>query len=293
MNFKQKSISVGYILPAIVFLALGSLFPFLYSLFRSFQRWNLNVPNDKAIFVGLNNYVRLFTDFDVLLRPLITTLIFVVASVALEFVIAILLALLLNSREIKGINFFRTCLIIPMATTPVIVGLMGKYLFSDFGIVNHYIGKLGIPPQPWVGNVTLALLVVIVVEVWQWTPFMILIFEAGLNNIPKEAVDAAKIDGANPLQVTLFIKLPILKRLIALALMLRTMDCIRIFDMVWSFTGGGPITATETMSISAFRVGFRYFNIGLGSAYSYLILFITILISLSFLNFINREESPW
>jgi multiple sugar transport system permease protein len=292
MDSKRKH-NLAFILPAIIFLAFGSLFPFFYSLIRSFQQWNLNVPGDVIKFVGFRNYVQLFTNFELFGRPLIITMIFVVCSVALEFLLALLLASVLSSRDIKGKNFFRTCLIIPMATTPVIVGLMGKYLFSDFGIVNHYLLKIGIPTQPWLGSATLALAVVIIMEVWQWTPFMTLILEAGLNNIPKQAVEAASIDGAKPLQITLFIKVPMLKKLIALALMLRTMDCIRIFDMIWSFTGGGPVQATETVSISAYRVGFRYFNIGLGSAYSYLILITVILISLIFVNIITREESAW
>ncbi|MBN2072341.1 MAG: sugar ABC transporter permease [Actinobacteria bacterium] len=248
------------------------------------------MPGDKITFTGFNNYAQLFTSFEVFGKPLVITIIFVISSITLEFIIALLLALLISSRDIKGKNFFRTCLIIPMATTPVIVGLMGKYLFSDFGIINHYLGKLGIPPQPWLGSSTMALIVVIIVEVWQWTPFMILILEAGLNDIPQTAVEAADMDGAKPWQVVLFIKLPLLKRLIVLALMLRTMDCIRIFDMIWSLTGGGPVNATETVSIAAYRIAFRYFNIGLGTAYCFMILIITILISIFYVNILTREE---
>lgn len=287
---KKKWYSIAFTLPAIIFLASGSLFPFFYSLVRSFQQWNLNVPGNKISFVGFGNYIQIFSRFDIFGKPLIVTLIFVISSVFLEFILAMILALLLSSRDIKGKDFFRTCLLIPMATTPVIVGLIGKYIFSDFGIVNHYINILGIPSQPWIGSPIMALVVVIFIEVWQWTPFMTLILEAGLNSIPQSAIEAANIDGAKPLQVFRFIKIPLLKRLIVLALVLRTMDCIRIFDMVWSLTGGGPVNATETLSIAAYRIVFRYFNIGLGSAYCYLILIITIAVSLFFVNILKREE---
>ena len=287
---KKKWYSIAFTLPAIIFLVSGSLFPLFYSLVRSFQQWNLNVPGNLIKFVGFSNYAQLFSRFDIFFNPLIITLIFVISSVFLEFILAMILALLLSSRDIKGKNFFRTCLLIPMATTPVIVGLIGKYIFSDFGIFNHYINKLGIPSQPLLGSSIMALVVVIFIEVWQWTPFMTLILEAGLNNIPQSVVEAANIDGAKPLQVFRLIKIPLLKRLIVIALMLRTMDCIRIFDMIWSLTGGGPINATETLSLAAYRIVFRYFNIGLGSAYCYLILIITIAISIFFVNILRREE---
>jgi len=229
-------------------------------------------------FVGLKNYwdlVRSTGDFWI---PLINTLYFVSVTVSIQLILGFIIALALN-RVPKGAHIFRTCLIVPMAVTPAVVGLIWKFMLGDFGIVNYLLGRIGLGAQNWLGEISKAMLVVIGIDVWQWTPLVTLILSAGLKNLPKEPVEAAEIDGATKLQVLRYVTIPLLKPLILVALLIRVMEALKIFDMLWVLTFGGPGTSTETLSIHIYRIGFRFLEMGRACALSYILLVITVLIA--------------
>jgi multiple sugar transport system permease protein len=261
----------AFLLPAYGAILLVVGIPTVYSLYLSFHQWKLTTFQKGVPFVGLTNYAKAIGD-DAFWHSLQVTVTFTLVALAIEVVLGVALAVLLD-QDFRGRRSVRILLLLPMFVTNVVVGLIWRILLSyDFGVVNWVLSLLGLDKVPWLGDPNRALWSLIVVDVWNTTAFVALIVLAGLQSIPDEPRQAARVDGASSWQTFRMITLPLLRPVLFVAIVWRTIDLFRIFDVVYSLTGGGPYNATETISLYAYRQGFASFNLGFASAVSYLII---------------------
>jgi len=245
--------------------------PVAYSLYLSFHRWKLTTFQAGVPFVGLDNYIQAVGD-DGFWHSLELTIGFMVVALVVELVLGIGLAVLLE-QVFRGRRAVLILLLLPMFVTNVVIGLIWRILLSyDFGLLNWLLSVLGLPKVAWLGDPGLALWSLVIVDVWNTTAFVALLVLAGLAAVPDEPRQAARVDGASAWQTFRLITLPLLKPVIFVAVVWRTIDLFRIFDVVYSLTGGGPYNATETISVYAYNQGFASFNLGFASAISYLII---------------------
>ncbi len=274
--------------PCILYLLGIGVFPLLYSARLLFYDWNISARRGQ-VFVGLGNFVRLAED-RMFRDTLSNTVIFVVAAVSLEFVLGFGLALLLN-RQIKGQGIFRIIFLMPMMASPVAVGYTWRMLYHVAnGPLNHFLSLVGLPPAFWTSDISTALPSVILIDVWQWTPFVFVILLAGLQSLPREPYEAAIVDGANSWQIFRYITIPLLSPVMALAVLLRAVEAVKIFDVIFVTTAGGPGSATETVTMYARMVGMKQFNLGYGSTVSYTLLIVSIIIFTFLIRFLRRER---
>jgi multiple sugar transport system permease protein len=263
--------------PSILVLALISIYPSIFNIYNSLFAWNFAKGRPRK-FVGLNNFISTLTDQNFLVA-LLNTLILVAAAVTVEFLLGFTIALLVNRSE-RGARGFRALMITPTMITPIVASLMWLLMYnSDYGIIKHLLQSIGVANPPAIlASKALAMPAVILVDVWQWTPFVMLVLYAGLTAIPKELNEASLADGANAWQKFIHITLPCMKPVIAVVLLMRIMDTFKFFEAVYMLTKGGPGNSTETMSFFAYKVGFSFFEIGESSAICIIILVITTLI---------------
>lgn len=279
---RERLMSILFLMPAVIFLLITSVYPLLYSLRLSFYSWNMSVPTSRPVFIGLQNYTRLFQD-PAFLSSVRITFIFVVSAVTIEFVLGMVLALLATSR-VKAIGLIRTILLIPLMMTPVVAGVLWRTIYhSTYGPLNWFISFLGIPPQTWTGDPGQALAAVITVEIWQQLPVVVFILAAGIQSLPIDLYKAAHVDGASSWQIFREITLPLLKPVILVVLLLRIMDAFRIFDIIFTLTFGGPGRTTEVLSLLIYKTGLQFFQIGQASAMSWLFLVFIFFISIFFI----------
>lgn len=274
---KQRWMTVLLIGPATAVLLSTTIVPLIYSVVLSLQNYNLTDPFNRK-FVGLYQFTRAFTD-PRLWESIKVTFIIMAPSLILELTLGIMIAILLNKRT-KGMNIVRSLILLPMMVTPVVVALVWGLIYnSNFGIINYFLSLIGLGPYEWLSYPFLARLSVIIVDVWQWTPFVILIILAGLQSLPPHAFKAARVDGASGRQVLRHITLPLLKPTIIVAAMFRLlMHLVVSFDIIYVLTGGGPGAATETLSMYIYKQGFVLCDVSYASALSYIFLVISILI---------------
>jgi len=268
------------VFPTVLFILAVSVYPLLYSLYMTFHDWSLTSAQPPA-FVGLGNFISLFQDsrFWYSLR---TTVLFTVWVVVAEMVIGMVLALSFT-RNTRFQQICRSILLIPMMITPVVLSLMWKYMYNpEYGIINYFLHFLGIEGPIWLGEPAPALPAVILVDIWQWTPFVFLLLFSGIASLPPDVFEAAQVDGASGFQTFRHITLPLVIPFLLVALLIRFMDSFRIFDTIYVLTKGGPANATETLSIYTYKVGFNYFNMGYAATLSYIILIIITLASQQF-----------
>jgi multiple sugar transport system permease protein len=279
---------LGYalIFPSILILFLVLTVPLVVSLFNSFQRVNLVRPELNE-FVGIANYARLVQD-PLVWRSFRITFSFALVAVVVELVLGFAIALLLNLR-FPGRGAVRTGLILPMMLSEVVAALSWLLILdADFGVGNFLLSLLKISPQLWLGPEK-ALLSVVIVEVWQHTPFVVLVLLAGLQAIPDDLLEAARVDGASMWGELRHITVPLLRPSILVALTFRTIFVLRVFVPVWILTQGGPADRTMVVGIQIYRTAFRYSELGAASALSWLLLLITLLLACVYLRFLSRE----
>lgn len=259
-NWLDKKMNYVFTVPTILFVLGMVLFPIIYTLVLSFHDWRMsaNIPWD---FVGAENYVDLFSDSrfpDAVLR----TFIFALIALVIEVVLGVTIAIYLN-HSFWGKNFVKTAFLLPMVATPVAIGMVWKLIYEpNIGILNTIIRNMGGPKIDWLGDSGRALYSLVAVDIWQWTPFVMLIVLAGLTSLPGEPFESAMIDGANRWQIITKITLPLLKPTIYTAVLLRLIDVLKTFDIIYSMTQGGPGFATETMNILSFRQAFEFMQFG-------------------------------
>lgn len=274
--------------PAFILLFALTLVPILFSLVISFFNFKLTQIGSIS-FCGLDNFARALGDKN-FRSALWTTVIQVVCTVSGQMVLGMAAALLL-SREGRFVRVLRSLYIIPMMITPIVTGLMFRMMFNaDMGIFNYLLSLFGVDPVNWLGNGRNALITVIVTDIWLSTPFVTMILMAGVQSISSDFYDAAAIDGVSGIQQFFYITLPLIRPMILLALLFRTMDAIRRYDSIMAMTAGGPGTATQTLNIYSYYQGFSYFNIGYSSALSLVMLVVIFAISMVLLKRIRQDD---
>jgi multiple sugar transport system permease protein len=261
--------------PAVVYLLIFSIFPLLYSLGISFfeydridSRWN---------FVGFKNYSGIFTD-PVFWKASFNTLLMCGTALVLEVIAGVGLAIFFG-QKLKGAKLVRALLIVPMILNPVVVGLMFRALLNpEWGFLNYILFNLGYENPPiWLADPKWTIWVLILVDAWQWTPFIFVVVFARYQALPHEVFESARVDGASPSKIVRFITLPMLSSAIAFAAVFRGVDSFRNFDLVYGLTFGGPGRETTTLSFYAFENGFVYFRYGYGAAVSYVMVILATL----------------
>ncbi|MFQ5812470.1 MAG: carbohydrate ABC transporter permease [Anaerolineae bacterium] len=275
--------------PAVALLFAVLAYPLSYSFWLSFHEWTLRGFRSGVPFVGLDNYIHLFSE-PKFWRSMRVTILFMLGAISLEFILGMAVALLVN-QNIRGRGVIRSLILLPMMTTNVVIGLGWRMMFSyDAGVINWMLSAVGIPPVTWLSSINMALPSLIIVDVWNTTSFVALILLAGLQALPEEPVEAALIDGASNWQVFRYITLPLLRPTILVALLWRIIDTFRIFDVVFTLTGGGPANATEVISLYTYRNGFQKFDLGFASAISYAMIAMMLIVAFVLFRLIGRTE---
>jgi multiple sugar transport system permease protein len=283
----EKNIKWIYTMPAVLFVAVMMVFPVGYTLWLSFHEWDMSNVTP-PLWVALENYKALFAD-ELFRESVWLTFYFTVVAVLIETVLGILLALLMNQHFV-GKGLVKTLFLLPMVATPVAVGLVWVLIYEpNIGIANMFLQALGLPPQEWLASPELVMPSLILVDIWEWTPMIALIVLAGLVSLPKDPYEAAIVDGANKFQVFWHITLPLLKPTIYSAVLLRLIDALKTFDIIYATTQGGPGTASQTLNIYGYVLGFQYFKIGQASAL--LMIFFAIVLALSVLMIVFRKKA--
>jgi len=279
-----------FILPALAVMMAGLVYPVLQAVYLAFYDWKIGTDIADAPWVGADNFVRMLTD-EAVRESIWVTFRFGFWTISIEMLLGISLALLLE-KPIRGASVFRTIFILPLMVSPVVVGLVWRYLFdARIGWINYYLGYLGIEPQVWLGDPELAFFAIVFTDIWQWTPFIFIIVIAGLQALPSEVLEASKIDGANWWQHILFVKLPMIKSILVIALLMRLIDVFRALEVMFIMTGGGPGRATELMSLHIYNRAFTTQQLGYASAIAVLLIVIVTILSLGILRIGNPMTS--
>jgi len=288
---QQRRDRLIFLVPSMTVLAVILVYPLAYSLGLSFYNYYLPVP--RTTFVGLDNFRFILAD-DAFWEALGVTARFTSAAVAIEVVLGIAVALLLDAR-IPCRRFVNTVVLLPMAITPAVAGLLMRWMFeSNWGLVNYFLGLVGVRGPGWTGDPAWALWSIIFADVWQNTPFVILVVYAGLQSVPVEPLEAAMVDGASRAQTLAHVVFPFLRPLVLFVLIIRSMDAFRIFDQVFVMTGGGPGTTTQTITFYNYVMAFRQLRMGRASALGVITLLILSLVIGAWIYLLyRREKGEW
>ncbi|WP_332694318.1 carbohydrate ABC transporter permease [Bosea sp. (in: a-proteobacteria)] len=274
-------------LPAVLLILGVIVFPWLFTLYMSTQDWKIGGGPE---FVGLQNYAELLRDAR-FLESMAHTFYFTVLAVVLPIFFGTAAALVFH-REFPFRGVLRTIFVMPMMATPVAVALVWTMMFHpQLGVLNYLLSLVGIGPQPWVYDPNTVIPTLILVEVWHWTPLVMLIVLGGLAGLPREPYESALIDGANDWHMFRHITLPLVWPFIMVAIVIRTIDALKVFDTIFVITQGGPGTASETLNIFLYLQAFQFYKIGYASAV--VVIFFVIIIMLSLLLLYARQKSKW
>lgn len=288
LSTKRKAL-LFFLLPAVIVIVIITLFPFVYAIVISFTGMEIARPQKGIHFVGLKNYITIFTSVR-FWNSVKVTFILVFSAAIVELIIGFWLAYLLR-KYFRGRKIIVSLLIAPMVIPPIVAGLTWRFMYDDaIGLINYVISIIGLKGQPWLGSPVLALPAIIITDIWQWSPFLMLIILAGLHALPEEPFEAARVDGASKWQVLRYITVPMLKNVILVGFLIRIIELFRTFDTIFVMTKGGPGIATETMSIRSYLLGFRFFATSRATAFSLIMLFIVIFICSQFINALKRKE---
>ena len=275
-------------LPSLFFIIAVVGYPILYSIWISFLDYDIHTLTGG--FVGLKNYLDALSREEFKESLITTILYFGIPSLSIQISLGFFIALLLN-RKIKGRWVFLTLLLMPFMIPPVTAGLVMKWMFNpSWGIVNYFLSFFGLGGINWLGDPLFARIAVILANVWQYSPLIALIFFAGLQSLPRAPIEAAMMDGASYWETVRYVIFPLMKPFILFVLIIRSMDCLRIFDQVMIMTKGGPGFATEMFSIYNYRIGFRYFNLGEAAALSLLYLLLLLGLIVGYVYFLYKKE---
>jgi multiple sugar transport system permease protein len=274
------------IAPAATLLLLFQVMPIVIGANASFRDWSLNNP--KKTWVGLAQYLSVLTDPAFLTVVLPNTFFFMFASVALSLVAGLALALALN-RPFRAQKHVQTVLLLPQMVAPVIAAIMVRWMFNDqFGIVTVVLEALGGEGQPWLTQRWSAFAIIVLTDVWLWTPWFTLLLLAGLQSLPKAPFEAAAIDGTSAWRVFRHLTLPMLAPVVVVCIVIRSIDAFRTFDIVWALTGGGPSRQTQLFSLYAYEQAFVLLDFGKGSAAAIVGGLIIMLLGLAFYRALDR-----
>jgi multiple sugar transport system permease protein len=276
-----------FLWPTLLLLIAFNIFPLLYSLYLSFTDYSA-IANQPPNWIGLRNYQEILGSSQ-LWTYFRTTGLYVLLSVGLETIVGFGLALLLR-RKFWGSGLITTLILVPMMLSPVVVGLFWKLIYNPtYGIFNYLIGFTNPATAPdWLGDPRLALLAVVIVDVWMWAPYVMLLCLAGLSAIPDYLYEAAEIDRAGPLFTFFRVTLPMVAPLLLIAVLFRTIEAFKTFDLVMGLTSGGPGDATELVAVNLYRIAFPQWQTGKASALAYIVLVIIIGVSNIYVKYLNQ-----
>ena len=281
------SLEMKMLLPVLLLLAILSLFPFLYIIWMSLNTVSL-INGISFEFAGLANWTRMFTDV-IVGAAWVRAAIYFVATVGLEMVLGVAIALLVHEL-VWGKNLVLSLLLLPMFMAPVIVGLLGRFLTdSSYGLYAFVLRELGIFEKDILGTSSSALTAVILMDVWEWTPLIVLIVLAGLASVNQYVIEAAKVDGANYLERLRHIVVPSIAGVVIVALLVRSMDAIRYFDIITVTTNGGPGNTTKIIPIRLYETAFRFFDLGYAAAIGLGMLVFSILVANAFVRILESR----
>lgn len=276
-------------MPTLIFLAVTALFPLLYSVYLSFFRLKLNMPNQVPTFVGLNNYIKMFSD-TMLHTSTVNTLVFAFISVALEVVLGLMIAMVICSDSIWS-RVATSIFMIPMIMAPVAIGTLWRMMMdASTGVLNYFLSFAGIEKIQWLADPFMAKVSVLLVNVWQLTPWVTVICAAGLKALPQDCIQAALVDGATPRQIFWKIVLPLIKPVLVIVVMMRFTDAFKVFDTIYTMTNGGPGTATEMLPNFIYKQGLKYYDAGYAAALAIVFVLTMAFITLFFLRLRKKEE---
>ena len=287
--FSGKREGRAFLLPTVVLLLALTIFPFFYSLWLTFGKVSF-IGGLSIQLVGFRNWARLFSD-ERFWNASSNTLFFVAIAVGLEYVIGLGLAILLSQSRIRGGGFFRVLFLTPMMLAPIAVGYMGRMMFNPTrGPVNHILTHLGLPAVAWLTDTETAIYSIILMDVWQWTPFMFLILFAGLNTIPPDFLEAARVDGASRWQLFRHVIFPLLAPASLAAVLIRVLEAFKIIDTIYIMTGGGPGISTESMTLFGYSLGLTAFDLAYGSTIAFSLFVMVLVISIVLLLMTRRFQ---
>jgi len=262
-HFIDRRQDFAYPAPAVATLFLIVIIPIVFNLYLTFTRWTIGLGQPR--FIGLGNFIELLSDERVL-NGVKVMVYFSGLSLSLEMVLGLLIAVYFN-RQFKGSEVVQAIYILPFAATPVAVALIWRIMLNpEIGVLNYLLRSVGLSGSLWVSSPKTVIPALVMVDVWKWTPMITLIVLAGLKSLPHEPYEAARVDGASALQIFWYITLPMIRPVLIAALMLRSPDNLKEFDIIYTITQGGPGIASETLYLYSYNVGFSFFKAGYGSA---------------------------
>jgi multiple sugar transport system permease protein len=288
---KERTLSYALLIPAFVIVIATTIYPLAYSFVTSFREWDLTKQRRPGDFIGIENYLHAATESG-FQNSLWVTTIFVVSSVILTLVLSMSLAVLLR-RKGRMHTFTRIILILPFAMSPALIGVSYRFMFNpEFGVLAQGIGAIfpSLVGTPWLADPDLSMAILVITDVWHWTPYMTFMCLGGLASVPRETEEAARIDGASNLRIVFGIVLPQMKGVLMVVAVLKTIFALKMFDQVVTLTGGGPGTSTETMAFFIFNVGFKWFDMGYASALAWILTAIMMLISAWYVRMLLSER---
>ncbi|MCX7029367.1 MAG: sugar ABC transporter permease [Spirochaetes bacterium] len=285
MTAKQRASLMVY--PTILVLALIVIFPMIFSISVSVRAYDIRIKEHP--FVGLQNFIAVLKNKD-FFDATMTTGIMIVAELAVELVLGMLIALALLELPL-GRKLFQPLMLVPMMVMPVVIGYIGRLVFEvRSGPVNYFLNLLGMEGLRWHASAQLSLVTIMILRIWQWTPFVIAVFLAGLLSLPLEPYDSAQVDGASGRQVFFLISLPMLRPVVTLVVIMRALEILQTFDITYVLTLGGPGTSSMTMSLYTYLLGFRYWDVGQTAAAAWLIMIPLSLLVTWFVRVMERGE---
>jgi multiple sugar transport system permease protein len=262
-SFAERKLRILFPLPAIIFVALLMIFPVLYTFFLSFTNWNLTSGMPMS-WNGIDSYRRVLAE-PRFLHAVGRTFAFTFFAVVIEGFLGVASAFILN-RAFVGKSIAKLLLLLPLVATPVAVGIVFNLFYDPtIGLANFVLKSLGLPQGAWISSAGSVIPSLILVDVWQWTPMITLIVLAGLAGLSEEPVEAARVDGASEWQILRYVTLPMVMPVILTAVILRLIDALKTFDIIFAMTGGGPGYASETLNIMGYKYSFEYFRMGQSS----------------------------
>ena len=285
----RRRVAVLLIAPATLVLLGVFVYPFGYALYISFTEWTIGQQLTPT-WTGLANYYSLVGDGR-FLNAIFRSTVFVSFAVTIEFILGFVLALVFNKR-LPAFGIFRTMAVLPVMVMPIATGLVWFYVLNfRYGPLNVLLGALGLPTQNWLPHPTGAMGALILADVWQWTPFVMIVIVAGLRSLPEYVYEAAALDGLRPVETFFKITVPLLRPVIFIILLLRFMDAFKLMDLVFILTQGGPAGRTETLSYYIYVMGLQLFRVGLAAAVSIIFLIFISIAAQVFVRYMYREQT--
>jgi multiple sugar transport system permease protein len=283
----DRNLAIIFPLPAVLLVAGLMIYPLIYTVVLSTRTYDLGFR--RYSFAGVSHYVATLANahfWDAFAR----TFWFAALSVTGSIVLGMIMALILN-RDFRGARWTRTAFLLPMVATPVATSLVWMMMFNPtLGVLNYLLGLVGLPPSLWVADPALAIPSIVLVDIWHFAPFAMLILLAGLRSLPREPFESAMIDGASRWQIFWRVTVPLLQPVLIVVLIFRVIDSLKVFDLIWVITAGGPGFASETLYVYAYNQAFKYLDIGYGSA---VIVVFTVIVAAASAVWIRARERAW